>query len=100
MFDDDSLTEAADADGPNMDDFYRRVVSSDEEDFDNSDDGSITDLDRDMSDEVDCCDSDVVDLEWDTGVDACSFAFRNAVVHFCRKRLISGRRLCSGTAYF
>ena len=45
-----------------MDDFYRRVVSSDEEDFDNSDDGSITDLDRDMSDEVDCCDSDVVDV--------------------------------------
>ena len=44
MFDDDSLTEAADADSPNMDDFYQRVVSSDEEDFVNSDDGSITDL--------------------------------------------------------
>ena len=44
VFDDDSLTEVADADGPNMDDFYQRVVSSDEEDFINSDDGSITDL--------------------------------------------------------
>ena len=44
MFDDDSLTEAGDAEGPNMDDFYQRVVSSDEEDFVNSDDGSITDL--------------------------------------------------------
>ena len=38
-----------------------------------------------MSDEEDCCDSDVgsvTDLEWDTWVDACSFAFRNAVGAF------------------
>ena len=33
VFYDDSLTEAANADGLNMDDFYQRVVSSDEEDF-------------------------------------------------------------------
>ena len=87
MFADDSLVEAADADGPNMDEFYQRVVSSDDEDFVDSDDGSSTDLDRDMSeeedlvypddgsiadldrdmlDEEDCCDSDVgsvADLE-------------------------------------
>ena len=55
---DDSLTEAADADGPNMDDFYQRVVSSDDEDLVDSDDGSVTDLDRDMSEEEDCVDSD------------------------------------------
>ena len=33
-----------------MDEFYQRVVSSDEEDFVDSDDGSVADLDRDMSD--------------------------------------------------
>ena len=104
VFDDDSLTEAADVDGP--DDFYQRVVSSDEEDFVNSDDGSITDLnwdmseeeelmdsdngsvadlDRDMSDEEVCCDSDVgsvADLEWDTWEDACALAFQGAVGAF------------------
>ena len=78
-------------------------MSSDEEDFVNSDDGSVTDLnkdmseeeelidsdigsvadlDRDRSDEADCCDSDLVDLAWDNGADACSFAFRNAVGAF------------------
>ena len=62
VFDDDSLTEAADADGLNMDDFNQRVVSSDDEDFVNSDNGSITDLDRDISDEDDCCDSDDRDM--------------------------------------
>ena len=98
MFDDDSLMEAVAEDGPNMDEFYQRVVSSDdedfvdsddgsvtdidrdmseEEDFVDSDDGSVTDLDRDMSDEEDCCDSDVgsvADLEWDTWADVCTFA--------------------------
>ena len=77
MFDDDSL-EAADVDGPNMDEFYR-VVSSDEEDFVDSDDGSVADLDRDMSDEEDCCVSDVgsvADLEWDTWADACTLDFQ------------------------
>ena len=103
MLDNDSLTEAVAADGPNMNEFYQRVVSSDKEDFVDSDDGSVTDLDRDMLDkedcvdsdigsvtdldrdmsvEADCCDSDVVDLEWDTWADACSFAFRNAVGAF------------------
>ena len=47
--DDDSLTEAFAADGQNMDEFYRRVVSSDEEDFVDSDDGSVADLERDTS---------------------------------------------------
>ena len=46
---------------------------SDKEDFVDSDVGSVTDLDKDMSDEEDCCDSDVTDLEWDTWADACSF---------------------------
>ena len=85
MFDDDSLAEAADADGPNMDDFYQRVVSSDDEDFVDSDGGSVADLDRDMSDEEDCCDSDVgsvADLEWDTWADACTLAFHGAVGTF------------------
>ena len=106
VFDEDSLTEAADADGPNMDDFYQRVVSSHEEDFVNSDDGSITDfnwdmseeeelidsddgsvadLDRDMLDEEVCCDSDVgsvADLEWDTWEDVCALAFQGAVGAF------------------
>ena len=106
VFDDDSLMEAADADGPNMDDFYQRVVSSNEEDFVNSDDGSITDfnwdmseeeelmdsddgsvadLDRDMLDEEVCCDSDVgsvADLEWNTWEDACALAFQGAVCGF------------------
>ena len=70
VFEDDSLTEAAVVDGPNMDDYYHRVVSSDEEDFHVSDVGSITDLmDSDVgsvadlaSDSLDieiCCDSDV-----------------------------------------
>ena len=60
--DDDSLAEAADADGPNMGEFYQRVVSSDDEDFVISDNGSIVNLDRDISDEDDCCDSDDRDM--------------------------------------
>ena len=51
-----------------------------------------------MSDEEDCCDSDVgsmADLEWDTCADACTLA----VGAFPPERLRSGRRLCSGTAY-
>ena len=38
------------------------MVSSDDEDFVISDNGSIADLDRDISDEVDCCDSDDRDM--------------------------------------
>ena len=56
--DNDSLTEAADADDPNMEDFYQQVVSSYDEDLFDSDDGSVTDLDRDMSEAEDCVDSD------------------------------------------
>ena len=106
VFDDDSLTEAADVDGPNMDDFYQRVVSSDEEDFVVSDVGSITDFNWDMSEEEElmdsvdgsvadldsdsldvevCCDSDVgsvADLEWNTWDDACALAFQGAVGTF------------------
>ena len=55
---------------------------SEEEDFVDSDAGSIADLDRDMSDEEDCCDLDVgsmADLEWDTWADACTLAFHGAV---------------------
>ena len=55
---------------------------SEEEELIDSDAGSVADLDRDMSDEADCCDSDVADLEWDTGADTCRFAFRNAVGAF------------------
>ena len=62
--DDDSLVEASDADGPNMDEFYQRVVSSDNEDFVDSDDGSVADLDRDISDEEDYCDSDYGSIQW------------------------------------
>ena len=68
MCDDDSLAEAADVDGPDMDEFYQRVVSSDDEDFVDSDDGSVTDLDRDMSEEEDFVDSDdgsITDLDRD-----------------------------------
>ena len=49
VFNDDSLTEAAVVDGPDMDDYYHRVVLSDEEDFVVSDVGSITDFNWDMS---------------------------------------------------
>ena len=42
------------------------MVSSDDKDLVDSDDGSVTDLDRDMSEEEDCVDSDdgsVADLD-------------------------------------
>ena len=58
MSDNDSLTEADDSDDPNMDDFYQRVVSSDDEDLFGSDDGSATDLDSDMSEGDYCIDAD------------------------------------------
>ena len=46
--DNDSLTAAANADDPNMDDFYQRVALSDDGDFLDSDDGSVTDIDSDI----------------------------------------------------
>ena len=48
------------ANGQNMDEFYQRVVSSDEEDFGDLDDGSVA------------------DLEMDTWAEACSSASQNA----------------------
>ena len=100
VFDEDSLTEAAVVDSPNMDDYYHQVVSSDEEDcivsdigsstdfiwdmsgeeeLIDSDEGSVADLDSDRVDVELCCDSDagsVADLEWNTWDDACALAFR------------------------
>ena len=78
--DNDSLTATVDEDDPDMNDFYKRVVSSEDEnyydsdngsdtDFDGSssegaycvvsDDGSVADLDGDMVENEDCSDSDV-----------------------------------------
>ena len=55
----DSLTEAAVVDSrPNMDDYYHRVVSSDEEDCIVSDIGSSTDFIWDMSEEEELINSD------------------------------------------
>ena len=99
VFDEDSLTEAAVVDSPNMDDYYHQVVSSDEEDcivsdigsstdfiwdisgeeeLIDSDEGSLADLDSDRLDVEFCCDLDVgsvADLEWNTWDDACALAF-------------------------
>ena len=76
MLDVDSLMEAVAADGQNMNEFYQRVISTDEEDCCDSDDRdmlddfmdsdvwSVTDLDsyRSDVDEEDCCDSDDRDM--------------------------------------
>ena len=67
------------------------MVSSDEKDFVDSDDGSVADLDRDMSDEEDCCVSDVwsvADLEWDTWADACTLDFQGTVGDCVREQPI------------
>ena len=66
--DNDSLTVAVYEDDPNMDDFYQRVVSSDDENYFDSDDGSVTDFDGSMSEGVYCVVSDdgsVADLYGD-----------------------------------
>ena len=66
--DNDSLTATADKDDPNMDDFYQRVVSWDDENYFDSDDGSITDFDGSMSEGEYCVVSDdgsVADLDGD-----------------------------------
>ena len=66
--DNDSLTATTDEDDPNMDDFYQRVVSSDDENYFDSDDGSITDIDGSMSEGEYCVVSDdgsVADLDGD-----------------------------------
>ena len=128
--DDDSLAEATDADGPNRDEFYQRVVSSDDKDFVISDNGSVADLDRDISDEEDCCDSDdrdmseeedfvtsddgsIADLDRDMSdeEDFCDSdvgsvadlewdTWADTCTLAFQEQLRSGRRLCSGTVYF
>ena len=55
-----------------MDDFYQRVVSSEDEDLFDSDDESVADLDGDMSEEEDCCDSDDRDMLEDEDSDVWS----------------------------
>ena len=81
---DDSLTEAFAADSQNMDEFYQRVVSSDEEGFGDLDDGSV------------------VDLEMDTWAEACSSASQNAFGAFPleaahrRPAVVFSNRLFSG----
>ena len=99
VFDDDSLTEAAVVDSPNMDDYYHRVVSSDEdfiwdmsgeEELIDSDEGPVADLGSDSLDVELCCDSDVgsvADLEWNTWDDACALTFRDEGGAFRRRRL-------------
>ena len=110
MLDDDSLTEAFDADGPNMDEFYQRVVSLDEVDFVDSDDGSVTDLDRTLRMKrimVIRMMGPWRILRGTLEVEACSFAFQNALGAFppeaadirpavvFRNRLFSGEELAN-----
>ena len=56
--DNDSLTMTADENDPDMNDFYQRVVSSDDENYLDSDNGSVTDFDGSMSEDVYCVVSD------------------------------------------
>ena len=80
--DNDSFTAVADADDPNMDDFYQRVVLSDDGDFFYPDEGSVTDLDSDMSEGeywIVLDDGSVADLDGDMSVeeDCCDSNDRN-----------------------
>ena len=70
------------ADGQNMDEFYQRVVSSDEEDFGDSDDGSVA------------------DLEMETCAEACSSTSQNALDTFPLEAADRRRALCSVNACF
>ena len=56
--DNDSLTVAADENDPDMNEFYQRVVSSDDENYLDSDNGSVTDFDGSMSEGAYCVVSD------------------------------------------
>ena len=56
--DNDSLTVAADENDPDMNEFYQRVVSSDDENYLDSDNGSVTDFDSSMSEGAYCVVSD------------------------------------------
>ena len=66
--DNGSLTATADEDVPDMDDLYQRVVSSNDENYFDSGDGSVTDFDCSMSGGEYCVVSDngaVDDLDGD-----------------------------------
>ena len=66
--DNDSLTATADEIDPDMDNFYQRVVSSDDENYFDSDDGSVTDFDGSMSEGEYCVvseDGSVANLDGD-----------------------------------
>ena len=52
--DSDSLTMTADENDPDMNDLYQRVVSSDDENYWDSDNGSITDCDGSISEGAYC----------------------------------------------
>ena len=56
--DNDSLTMTADENDPDMNDFYQRVVSSDDENYWDSDNGSVTDADGSISEAAYCVGSD------------------------------------------
>ena len=66
--DNDSLTATADENDPDMNDLYQRMVSSEDENYFDSDNGSVTDIDRSMSEGAYCVVSDdgsVADLDVD-----------------------------------
>ena len=65
--DNDSFTMTADEDDPDMNDFYQRVVSSDDENYLDSDNGSVTDFDGSMSEGAYC----VVFRRWVRGRPRC-----------------------------
>ena len=66
--DNDSLTATADENDPYMNDFYQQLVSSADENYFDSDNGSVTDIDGSMSEGEYCVVSDegsLADLDVD-----------------------------------
>ena len=66
--DNDSLTATADENDPDMNDLYQRLVSTEDENYFDSDNGSVTDIDGSMSEGAYCVVSDdgsVSDLDMD-----------------------------------
>ena len=64
----DSLTATTDENDPHMNDFYQQLVSSEDENYFDSDNGSVTDLDGSMSEGEYCVVSDegsMADLDVD-----------------------------------
>ena len=78
----DSFTEAFAEELPVTDDFYQGMVSSDEGDFSDPDDGSIEDYEK------------------NTWADWCGSAFGLHLAPFRQKRTVRGWRLCSVTDCF